>query len=107
MPPHPHRHRKAANPSLHSALLQTAALQLQAAALPVGAHALGLMPTALASSVTTLPLITSPLHAAAFCACFLGANAVGFLAFVARAPRAGKEVPREAGSPQSPTEFSP
>ena len=58
-------------PSLHSALLQTAALQLQAAALPVGAHALGLMPTALASSVTTLPLITSPLHAAAFCACFL------------------------------------
>ena len=94
-------------PSLHSALLQTAALQLQAAALPVGAHALGLMPTALASSVTTLPLITSPLHAAAFCACFLGANAVGFLAFVARAPRAGKEVPREAGSPQSPTEFSP
>jgi hypothetical protein len=61
--------------SLQSALLQTAALQLQAAAVPVGAHALGLVPRSLATASTTLPLC-GPLGAAAFCVLFLGANAV-------------------------------
>ena len=65
------------SPSLQSALLQTAALQLQVAALPVLAHTLGLVPHRLASAYTTLPLCSTPLHAATLCAAFLAANAVG------------------------------
>ena len=69
-------------PSLQGALLQTAALQLQAAAVPVAAHALGLLPAGRAASATTLPLCASSLHAAAFCAAFLCANALGFFTWV-------------------------
>merc|ERR1712178_645549 len=43
-------------PSLQMALLQTAALQLQASSLPVAAHALGLVTSWTASTQTTLPL---------------------------------------------------
>ena len=73
-------------PSLQSALLQTAALQLQAAAIPVGAHALGLVPHSLASAYTTLPLCSTPTHAAAFCAAFLAANAFGAWLYLPAGP---------------------
>lgn len=69
--------RKLRSPSLQSALLQTAALQLQVAALPVLAHTLGLVSHRLASAYTTLPLCRTPLHAATVCATFLAANAIG------------------------------
>lgn len=70
--------------TLQGALLWTSALQLQAAALPVAAHAFGLLPAARAQRDTALPLCTAPLHAAAVCASFLLANAVGFAWWVAR-----------------------
>ena len=71
------------SPSMHAALLQTAALQVQAAALPVAAHALGLMPRPLAASLSTLPLCATPVHAAAFCVAFLVVNFVGGVRFSA------------------------
>ena len=60
-------------------LLQTAALQIQSASLPVAAHALGLVPESLAAAHTTLPLCTSRNHAIAYCAAFVGANLVAVL----------------------------
>ena len=63
--------------SLQAALLQTAALQLQVAAIPVGAHALGLLPRAAAEAASTMLPLCSPLRASAFCAVFLVANVVG------------------------------
>ena len=64
-------------PSLQSALVQTAALQVQAAALPVAAHALGLVSDVAAATLSTVPLCATPIHAAAFCVAFLCANLVG------------------------------
>ena len=69
------------SPSLHTALLQTAALQVQAATLPVATHALGLMPHAVAVTRTALPLCGKPLHAGLFCIAFLASNLVGALLF--------------------------
>ena len=76
-------------PALQTALLQTATLQLQAAALPVYAHALGMVPRRLAAAYTTLPLCDTPLHAAALAASLLAANALGLALYV----RSGSPAP--------------
>lgn len=73
-------------PSLQSALLQTAALQAQAVALPVAAHAIGLASRPFAAACTVLPLC-GPIEAAVFCAAFLAANAVVVVALLP--PRLG------------------
>lgn len=69
---------------LQSQLLETAALQLQGPAIPVAAHALGLVPARLAAAATSLPLCEHSLHAAGYCAIFLTANVLCFFHRVAR-----------------------
>lgn len=76
------------DPSLQSALIQTAALQVQTAAIPVAAHAMGLMPRALAARYTPFPLCSGPLHAAAFCAAFLASNLLAMRDLLRAAARA-------------------
>ena len=73
---------------------------MQTSAIPVAAHALGLLPESVASAYTTLPLCRSDLAAAAFCAAFLTANAamcVGMLyAHVAAAQATEPLEPRDS-----------
>jgi len=48
--------------------------QVQSSAIPVAAHALGLVPASLAASCTALPLCSTAPQAAAYCALFLAVN---------------------------------
>mgnify|MGYP003684387283 CR=1 FL=1 len=59
---------------LQSQLLESAALQIQAAAIPVAGHALGIVPADVAASCTPMPLFTSSLGAAMYCAAFITTN---------------------------------
>ena len=70
------RRQRVMGTALQSHLLHTALLQVQSSALPVAAHALGLVPTPLAASCTALPLCNTVPQAAAFCSLFLAANAI-------------------------------
>ena len=70
-----HRRQGRANgTALQNHLLQTAVLQVQSSAIPVAAHALGLVPASLAASCTALPLCSTAPQAAAYCALFLAIN---------------------------------
>ena len=60
---------------LQSQLLWTAALQVQAQALPVALHALGVVPAPLARRCTALPLCEGARWAAAVCVLYLAASA--------------------------------
>ncbi|KAL1520213.1 hypothetical protein AB1Y20_023683 [Prymnesium parvum] len=72
------RKRKSLGAQLQHQLLQTAALQVQAASIPVAAHALGMLPEDFAKAHTTLPLYQHPLHATLYCTSFLAVNLVHF-----------------------------
>jgi hypothetical protein len=66
--------RRPGGTPLQVQLIEAAALQLQAAAIPVGAHALGLAPRGAAAACTPMLLFTSPLGAALYCVGFLAVN---------------------------------
>ena len=79
-----HRRQRTANgTALQRHLLQTAVLQVQASALPVATHALGLVPAPLAASCTALPLCHTAAQAATYCALFLSTNALAACSVVA------------------------
>jgi hypothetical protein len=69
-----HVRRRPGGTPLQLQLVEAAALQVQAAAIPVAGHALGIAPRAAAAACTPMPLYSSPLGAALFCAGFLAVN---------------------------------
>ena len=84
-----HRRRGRANgTALQNHLLQTAVLQVQSSAIPVAAHALGLVPASLAASCTALPLCSTAPQAAAYCALFLAVNGWNLVHARSRSARA-------------------
>ena len=85
--------------ALQSLILQTAALQLVAAGVPVAAHVVGLVPAPAAAAATALPLTTAAPHAAAYCAVFIGGNAAAALALARRRWREQQAWRRERGPP--------
>jgi len=92
------RHRHPQGVPLQTQLLESAGLQAQAAALPVAAHALGLLPAAAAAPATPMPLYASPLYAALFCLAFVAANLlIAAVLLRRRRHRSASEMPRGPG----------
>lgn len=79
-----HAPRRPGGTPLQAQLVEAAALQVQAAAIPVAAHALGIAPRAAAAACTPMPLYTSPLGAALYCAGFLAVNLLAAVVLVRR-----------------------
>ena len=61
---------------------------MQSSAIPVAAHALGLVPASLAASCTALPLCSTAPQAAAYCALFLAVNGWNLVHARSRSARA-------------------
>mmetsp|Transcript_25459 Transcript_25459/g.80413 ORF Transcript_25459/g.80413 Transcript_25459/m.80413 type:complete len:164 (+) Transcript_25459:477-968(+) len=90
---------------LQAQLVEAAALQVQAAAIPVAGHALGIVTRATAAACTPMPLYTSSLGAALYCAGFLAVNLLAAVVLVRRwRPRGPNTLsrPTETGRAPSP-----